>query len=323
MAAAAVAAVPCAEPKKDEWIGWQIQEENDFLSGEDDFYTQGLLLTLTRHTEATPKWAECAGQWLWRLLYPRREADVVLSYEIGQHIFTPEDLAPSELIVDDRPYAGYLYGGVLLTVTDDADRDDPVQQIFELQFGVVGPESGAEWTQTRLHELIGSREPAGWDNQLPFEPALQLIYLWRRPIGSNIVDVVPHLGGGLGNLQIFANAGATFRLGKNLSQFPVRINRTTLFVDSTDWDGYVFIGADGRLVGRNLFLDGSTFKDSHSVDSESFVYDLKAGFSLRYKRFRFNYTFVRRSREFAPLPAGRSDGEHEFGAFSFAFDKTF
>ncbi|MEM7352967.1 MAG: lipid A deacylase LpxR family protein [Acidobacteriota bacterium] len=367
-AAPAVAKDPCSETDDNPWASWQFQEENDFLSGEDDFYTQGLLFTVTRCRDRTPEWAEELGQWLWSGLYSGRESSVVFSLELGQYIFTPEDLSRPELIVDDRPYAGYLFGGVVLTVTEDG-TENPVQQIFELQLGVIGPESGAEWAQEQLHELINSQPPMGWENQLPFEVGLEFIYRWQRRIGSSTFDVVPHVGGGLGNLQVFANLGATFRLGKNLeSTFPVRINvptrsgranggargaedtRATLdagnratrgaddngatldvedFVaqhtanEAPKWDGFLFVGADGRFVGRNIFLDGSTFEGSHSVDREPFVTDLSAGFSFRYGRFRFNYTLVRRSREFTPLPEARRDGVHEFGSFTFTYDRTF
>ncbi|MEM7581974.1 MAG: lipid A deacylase LpxR family protein [Acidobacteriota bacterium] len=314
------------KPPARKWVSWQLQEENDFLAptdGDDEFYTQGLLLTLDRHPDATPKWASKISDKLGKRLFGARELSPTFGIEFGHYIFTPEDLDPTELQTDDRPYAGYLYGGLLLTLTT---QDQMAQQIFELQLGFVGPESGAEWVQTRLHELIDSREPRGWDHQLPFEPTLELIYLGRRRFGSSYLDVVPHWGGALGNVQIYANAGFTLRFGRHLSGFPVLLNRATILPlkdDRPDWEFYGFVGAEGRWVGRNLFLDGSTFRDSHSVDREPFVYDLKAGFSLRYRSCRISYTAVRRSQEFDPLPMGRTRGEHDFGSLSFAVDRRF
>ena len=40
---------------------------------------------------------------------------------------------------------------------------------------------------------------------------------------------------------------------------------------------YLFAGLEGRAVFRNIFLDGNTFTDSHSVDSKHFVGDIQAG----------------------------------------------
>ena len=318
-----------AKKRAKPWISWQLQEENDFLAipGSDEFYSQGLLLTLQRDPDAIPRSVRGIARWLGQRFLTDRESCLVFGVELGQHIFSPEDLARSELISDDRPYAGYLYGGVVFTLTERAEKN-PIQHIFELQLGLVGPESGAEWTQTEIHQLTSSQEPLGWDNQLPFEPGLELIYRWRRKLGGKTADVVPHWGGALGSFQIYANAGATFRWGKNLSDFPVLINRTTVFPGKEDegrkkWEAYLFAGADGRLVGHNIFLDGTVFSDSHSVDKESFVFDLQAGFSVRRKHLRLSYTLVRRSREFSPLPAGRDDGEHDFGSVSFTMERAF
>ncbi len=40
------------------------------------------------------------------------------------------------------------------------------------------------------------------------------------------------------------------------------------------------IGTQGRVVARNIFLDGNTFADSRSVDKEPVVADLLLGIEL-------------------------------------------
>jgi hypothetical protein len=52
-------------------------------------------------------------------------------------------------------------------------------------------------------------------------------------------------------------------------------------------------------VGRNTFLDGSTFRDSPSVDRKTFQYDIAAGVAVAWPRTRLGFSVVRRSREFA------------------------
>jgi lipid A 3-O-deacylase len=58
----------------------------------------------------------------------------------------------------------------------------------------------------------------------------------------------------------------------------------TDYFDAVALDGevglYFFAGAQGRAVGRNIFLDGNTFRHSLSVPKKNFVADLQAGFSL-------------------------------------------
>ena len=48
--------------------------------------------------------------------------------------------------------------------------------------------------------------------------------------------------------------------------------------DGFNW--HVFASAEGRLVGRNIFLDGNTFRNSHSVSKRSLVGDFEIGFTM-------------------------------------------
>lgn len=68
---------------------------------------------------------------------------------------------------------------------------------------------------------------------------------------------------------------------------------------------YGFVGVDGRVVGRNIFLDGNTFSDSHDVDKEYLVGDLNTGAVIQANyclglnfRCRLSYTLATRSPEF-------------------------
>ena len=68
---------------------------------------------------------------------------------------------------------------------------------------------------------------------------------------------------------------------------------------------YLFAGVDGRVVAHNIFLDGNTFRESASVDRRNFVYDFKAGISMRIAPMRISLTHVQRSPEFTtPLGNG-------------------
>jgi hypothetical protein len=64
------------------------------------------------------------------------------------------------------------------------------------------------------------------------------------------------------------------------------------------WGAYLFASADGRVVGRNIFLDGNTFQDSHHVDKEPFVADLRAGLVVILKRLELTAAFNWRTPEF-------------------------
>jgi hypothetical protein len=118
------------------------------------------------------------------------------------------------------------------------------------------------------------------------------------------LDLAPHAGGALGNVFTYANTGLTLRFGRNLplDYGPARIqpglpgSMTFVAADSFTW--YLFAGAEGRAVARNIFLDGNTFRNSRSVDKEVFVGDLQFGGVLIWRDVRLSYTHVLRTDEF-------------------------
>jgi hypothetical protein len=72
---------------------------------------------------------------------------------------------------------------------------------------------------------------------------------------------------------------------------------------------HVFVGADGRAVGHNIFLDGNTYQASHEVSKNYFVSELTYGVTVQYRRFELTFTQFLRSPEYR----GR-DVQHEFGS---------
>ena len=64
-------------------------------------------------------------------------------------------------------------------------------------------------------------------------------------------------------------------------------------------------------MARDIFLDGNTFRDSHSVDKEPLVGDLAAGVSVNWKNTALTYSYVLRSKEFKA-----QEDEQLFGSVS-------
>ena len=246
------------------------------------------------------------------------------SISIGQSIYTPENTYTSELVPDERPYAGWLYIGFGLMANQGNEHYDRYDKL-QLEIGVVGPMSYAEEVQKFIHSVLGNHMPQGWDHQLKNEPGIVLYYeqayriFHDRKIFSLDYDIVPHLGGSLGNIFTYFNAGCTLRVGRDLKNDfgPPRINPSlpgggAFSTDRFSWN--VFAGLGGRVVLQNIFLDGNTFKDSHSVKKKILVGDLQAGFSLRWKRFGISYTQIFRTKEFKG-----QDSDDIFGAINMSW----
>ena len=78
-----------------------------------------------------------------------RQSDFIL----GQSIFTPEDITNPNLIVNDRPYAGWLYFGIGL-IKRHKSGSVWVFDTLELDLGIVGPQAYAQNVQTWWHKNI-------------------------------------------------------------------------------------------------------------------------------------------------------------------------
>jgi len=103
---------------------------------------------------------------------------------------------------------------------------------WEIDIGMVGPASLAEQTQNLVHDIIDNERAQGWNKQLKNEPTIEIIYeskwrwLYSRISRGFGFDVIPHLGGRLGNVSVYANTGFEIRFGwhlpENFGTCPIR-----------------------------------------------------------------------------------------------------
>jgi lipid A 3-O-deacylase len=303
-----------------------IQVENDLWgNGTDRHYTHGTRISYLS-SEETPAWLKRAAAFV--PVFSRR-GHLRTSYAVGQSIFTPEDITRKELVEDERPYAGWLYGAIGL-ISDQRLRDGSLRSgrldSLELNLGVVGPSAMAEDIQSAVHKVIGSPQPEGWRHQLHDEFGVMLVYdrQWQAQYVSAVyglgVDLTPHVGGTLGNVMTSLSCGTTLRFGRDLpSDYGPPSIRPSLpgsgfFRPTRDFGWYLFAGVEGRYVLHNIFLDGNTFGSSHSVDREPWVGDLQVGLVLTWGDVRLSFTNIFRSDEFA-----EQKSPTEFGSVSLSF----
>ncbi len=307
--------------------------ENDAFSGTDKNYTNAVKFSwISRHLEKVEGGRGLANgaQWFIEQTTAADHNQYMhnLAFSFGQNIYTPEATSIDTVIEDDRPYAGWTYLSSALH-----SQNFKLLNTLELSIGIIGPASLAEESQKIVHEWTNSDVPQGWDNQLSNEPGLMLTWqrFWRilrEPVGHGFAyDVIPHAGITLGNVFTYANLGGEIRFGYNLpadfgtslirpgggTASPVSIGDPRL--DSFSKFGFsLFVGVDGRAIARNIFLDGNTWQESHSVDKNYFVADIASGFSLVYKPAKLTYTQVYRTEEFKD-----QDGGQFFGSVSISF----
>jgi len=283
-----------------------VSIENDlFGGGTDEYYTNGGRITyFDVETPMPPIIDELADA------IPTFDINETTStyYTIGQNIYTPADITVRGIQNDDRPYAGFLYGAVGLTSITENHMDE-----LEFTLGIVGPAALGEQTQKLVHTHgTNSPTPQGWGNQLKNEVGAIISARRRWPtwytqnMGKLRLRIEPDVNVSLGNIYTYAGTGASVTLGPykdRLQDTPPRVRPSmagTGFFDTDDnsFSWFLFGGVEGRAIARNIFLDGNTFRDSHSVDKEYFVGDANAGLAITYDDYRLSYTLNYRTKEF-------------------------
>jgi hypothetical protein len=300
--------------------------ENDLFAGTDRYYTSGVKIGWSSGDLDNYSDSPFARPLLPLFdLLPyinHKDYQKNLTISLGQNIYTPDNTETPELLPNDRPYAGWLYLGVGVVWKDADARNSLV-----LNIGVVGSWSYAEESQRLVHEARGFGQPQGWDNQLSNELGVTLVYerKWRWPkherrAGLNW-EFIPNAGIALGNVQTYANLGGELRFGINLPDDFGTAAIGPSDATSTPVDGaqasdrsrfdlglYLFGRVEGRVVARNIFIDGNTFANSNSVDREWLVGDVSVGTAINYGNTKLAYALVYRTKEFTAQEEGQIFG---------------
>lgn len=370
LAAVALALVPaaparaggsdaCAPEQTVRWRGGTLRLENDLFTGTDRNYTNGVSLNLVSRDIPGRLQPECLPAPIrWHAAFIKlvdpgfwAEADrpddtqnVVA--RLGQAMYTPADYTRTDLIPDDRPYAGLLYAGLAWNRRVHPEgADHEMLDTREVTLGIIGPWSLAEQSQDLVHRLRGFDRFQGWDNQLHNEPAFQVAMERKYKSWSGARAVQPGWGSDvigsyalrLGNIETAASAGLEWRVGWNIpndfGSYPIRPgteNRPPTIASDLRVAGprsaraprpgaHAFVNVEAKAVAWDFSLDGNLFGSSHHVTRRPWVAQAAAGISsqwlVRGHGVRLALMHVWRTREFEG-----QRGSHAFGSVALSME---
>jgi hypothetical protein len=318
----------CRDEDRLRFRGITTRLENDLFAGSDQNYTSGVSIAAVSHELAGRLKTECMPapvrlhaeliKWLdsdyW--LNPRNTTysqNVVL--KIGQSIYTPKDFSRTDLITDDRPYAGLLYVGMSWNRREHgAQKKTDILDTREIVLGVIGPMALAEETQNGVHDAMGVDKFLGWQHQIHTEPALQLALdrKFKRYRGAGMdtpgfsADAIRSVGVRLGNIETSATLGIEGRIGWNLPNdfgtYPIKPgaeNRAPALASAQETPDtaesapakpvpskmhsgiHLFGTLEAKYVAHDFSLDGNLFRSSHSVTRRPWLAQAGVGISAQ------------------------------------------
>lgn len=313
----------------DDYLSLTLYWENDSTHAKpnnptDEHYTFGGGFSVAHQ----PDWAWDVAEWMPFADAFGRPDQVAVGYIAAIQIFTPEDIHLEDPPTNDRPYAGYLFGGAFFQRAKQLSPRIATLDHFQLDIGVIGPSSLAEDAQTWVHEQSGATEPEGWQTQHPDEFAIQAFIRkkWRIDLdepGEFDVQLIPQVGGALGLVYRHLEASATLRTGWNVpTDFgPGRLEDVAAATGGPrqGFGFYVFGRAGGKFVDHNVFIEGSNYHDSRGVDEEPLVGEFEGGLRFTWRGDRWGleagYSQTHMTEAFETQDGGDSYGAYTLTAF--------
>jgi hypothetical protein len=252
--------------------------------------------------------------------------------EIGLLLFTPQNLAASQPLHDDRPYANLLYAASS-EVTLDEGRGAAFQSTVSV--GVLGLDI-AEALQRAVHSVVGSTQPAGYSHQISDggEPTFMYSVSRYRLLAQGSYRGHPY------SLRVGAGASVGYLTEANV-EIVARSDAPwwSSSAVSGDYAGHPAIGGPApAAAGRprfqleagaklhlrlyNAFLEGQ-FRHSDVVYSahelEPLLVDLWLGVTTVFPRgFSVSYTIRHQTEEIA-----RGSGARSFAWGSIGISRSF
>lgn len=256
-----------------------IQLENDGIFAKDGNYTNGFALAWESMPELiqqddNPTNMPKLFQLQYFIRLPLTQIQSAWGMKISQRMWTPDNITIITLQIDERPYAGLFE-----IESHTADYGPKFAQKNWLALGITGVKSKAEYIQTKVHQLIDSIPPLGWQYQVGEQVTLQLAYeidalLFRSKEYSNKymdknqweVSSYSHLS--LGNFNTEASVGLLLRWGTRLNNTFGRLSshfghtgNTTQVENSNNFTVYSSLQFGYRF--NDLTIEGELPYESH------------------------------------------------------------
>jgi hypothetical protein len=277
---------------------FRVNYENDFFTGSDRDYTQGILIE---------KVHPCIGYFfLTKILWHPSNSEFKYGLALEHNAYTPAEIDRYEIQYGDRPYAGVITLKTFLIATDPA-KNQRISVSFNS--GIIGPAAGGEQMQRTIHHWINYKQPEGWHNQIQNDLILNYQVNLEKEF-YRINDLFSITGNGsarVGTLSDKISGGLSFILGDMKSAFLLRDNLKTHF----QW--YFYDHIVGNAVAYDATLQGGVFNHSsvYTIPASQvsrLTMQNKFGFVLVFPHLYLEYYRTSSTAEFTTATCHRTGG---------------
>jgi lipid A 3-O-deacylase len=268
---------------------------NDLYFRTDYYFTQGMTLTLVH-----PALAHLPTQHL----LPGGSSSSTQYHGITLRYdgFTPLRIQDDFIRVGDRPYAAYIYAS-FFRVSNQATQ----RLTTALEFGLLGPATGAEAFQTAIHRYTNNPTPRGWRYQIGNAPVLGYRALYERQLvaASGHAELLAQAEASLSTLYTYASLGLRLRAGFFNSYFAnLGVAGRGQRAGLRHWQCYGQATLESRCIGYDATLQGSLWpgKDPYTLDAQAVhraVLRGSGGLVLAHNGFQLSATATWLTPEFA------------------------
>lgn len=279
---------------------YRFDWENDIVVQDDGGYTNGFMFSWRYEQEgySAPQWLQAISRYLPETQDSRFNQRI--TYQLSHEIYTPDDLESSDLIADDRPYAGLAYWS-----TQWLSESPQMSNSYTLKIGAVGPITGAELVQKGVHFVTASADPMGWQHQLNNELVFNVenARSYRLSAGTLMRDLAWETrgfsGAKLGTIQSDVSAAIGVNIGQGLA---------------SGWRWLLYVNVGARYVFNDITLDGNYFSESHSVTLIPQRLEANVGALMESNRYQLGFSLFETTQNFE-----EREEDSAFGTFTFAF----
>ncbi len=182
----------------------QLQYENDYFSGTDEYYTQGINLEIVSpFVKKNP---------LTHLLLIKKENTNRFGIALEHNAYTPTSISSNKILFNDRPFAAALMIKIFGASVNPSRRQ---RLSSALSLGMIGSAAGGHEIQRTIHRWINDTDPQGWQYQIKND----LIINYEASIEKNILHSNYFVFNGIaaarmGTLNTKVSLGSTIMLGK-------------------------------------------------------------------------------------------------------------